>query len=124
VNYDELSCSEIVFRALIYATWVDNDTGRVMPAAFIRRQHESGLSIGLRTSAKDFCKRRFNGPTYGVGTLHVGRVRDIVDADLDVIRDADDHATLTGIPLATHDKTKAERLASLLSKQARWVHED
>lgn len=116
-EYAELPCEAIVFRALIYKNWVDPDTKRVMPAAFFRRDHEDGLSVGVNTTVDDYLKGRFKKPTYGVGTLHVGRVRDI---ELDIIQDGPDHGSLIGVPLKSDDRTLAERRASLLARMARW----
>lgn len=116
-KYPDLPCDTIVFRALIYQNWVDTNSGRVMPAAFMRRDHERGLSLGVKTTIDGYLRKYFEKPTYGVGTLHVGRLRDM---KLEVVQDKSDHATLTGVPKASDDRVEAERLASQLARQARW----
>jgi hypothetical protein len=116
-KYSDLPCSTIVFRALIWEDCVDSKSGRVMPAAFMRRNHEQGLSVGVNTTVDDYLRKHFKKPTYGVGTLHVGRLRDL---QLEVVQDKPDHATLTGVPKASDNPVEAERLASQLARQARW----
>lgn len=120
VKYSELPCGTIVFRALIHEHFVSTAVGNVLPAAFFRRelpQDKNGLSLGVDTTADDYLKKRFRKPTYGVGTLHVGRVRDI---GLNVVQDGPDHASLTGVPRKSENRELAERTASLLARQARW----
>ncbi len=120
--FPKLPCATIVFRALIYSDWIDQTTKEIAPAAFVRRKpplDEKGLSVSINCSAADYLRQRFKKPTFGVGTLHVGKVRDL-HAGLDVVQDAADHAVITGIPRQQEDRVLSERLASQLAKQARW----
>jgi hypothetical protein len=120
-NFSELPCSKVVYRALIWENWVDKQNGRVMPSAFIRRPKESGLSICLDVEISAYLKSRFTKPTFGAGSLHVGRVSDL---GLRVIQDKVDHGEIREVPLPAENPAEAERLASLLARQARWVNED
>ena len=58
---------------------------------------------------------------HGVVSLHVGRVRDL---QLDIVVDESPHANIAGLPRQEDDRTKVERLASLLAQQARIVPPD
>lgn len=120
-SFNDLPCSKIVYRALIWENWIDRQSGRIMPSAFIRRPKESGLSVCLDVEIGAYLKSRFTKPTFGAGSLHVGRVADL---GLRVIQDKVDHAEIRGIPLQADDPAEAERFASLLAKQARWINED
>lgn len=119
-GFPELPCTKIVHRALIWENWVDRQTGHILPSAFIRRARERGLSVGIDVSVHEYLQSRFSKPTYGAGSLHVGRVRDL---GLQVIQDKVDHGEIRGLPLREENAAEAERLASKLARQARWVNE-
>lgn len=109
-----LACSVIVFRAFRSKSWFDDATKRVTSAAFMRRPRDrTGISVAFTPQEAE---RYLN--SYGVASLHVGRVRDI---GLDVVADRPPHAVITGLPFDEDDRREAERLAGLLARQARLV---
>lgn len=113
-----LPCSAIVYRAMLRKKWIDPISGTVLPAAFMRRpppQDEDGLSVDIVSPAS--CASPFK-QCYGVGSLHVGKVRDL---GLDVQVDAAPHANITELPRKEEDAARAEWLASQLAKQARLI---
>jgi hypothetical protein len=113
-----LVCDHIVFRALLKRGWIDVVTNTVLPGAFFRRpspKDPDGLSVD--TYSPQNCVAGFS-TTFGVASLHVGRVRDL---GLDVVPDEETHANVIGLPYAADDAAKAEFLASQLAKQARIV---
>jgi hypothetical protein len=115
---EALACSTIVFRAMARKNWVDKTTQRVLPAAFRRRPSpvdDDGLSVNTESAASCAAALR---ECFGVASLHVGSIRDL---GLDVVVDAAPHANITSMPRDTDDRTEAERLASLLARQARLV---
>jgi hypothetical protein len=117
----ELPCSCLVYRAILRKTWIDEDTGHLKSAAFIRRPGPGGdvggLSVGIAATYP------LNGfissfkKCYAVVSLHVGRVRNI---GLDVKPDSYTHANIIGLPYAGDDPAEAERFAGLLAKQSRF----
>lgn len=118
---ETLPCSAIVYRAMSRRRWIDRETHRVLPVAFIRRPppaDKSGLSVDIESPRS--CHRILK-TCYGVVSLHVGRVRDL---QLDVVVAGSSHANITGLPREEDDRTKVERLASLLAQQARIVPPD
>jgi hypothetical protein len=115
---EPLACSAIVFRAMARKNWIDRVSQRVLPAAFIRRPppaDEDGLSVNVESP--ESCASALR-ECFGVASLHAGRVRDM---GLDVVVDAPPHANITGLPRQTDDRTQAERLASLLARDARLL---
>lgn len=119
-EYDPLSCSAIIYRALLKKQWIDEDTARVKADAYFlrRNKNEKGLSVNIaaRCSPKQ-CAAKFN-KCFALASLHVGRIRDL---GLDVIQDSSDHANLIGLPDVNDDTARAERLAGLLAKQSRII---
>lgn len=115
---ETLACETIVYRAMTRKKWVDPMTKRILPAAFVRRpppQDEDGLSVDIESPQS--CVSELNS-SFGVGSLHVGRVRDL---GLEIEVDAPPHAVITGVPRETEDQAKAEWLASQLAKLARLI---
>jgi hypothetical protein len=115
---EPLACSAIFYRAMARKNWIDKVTQRVLPAAFKRRPSpadDDGLSVNVASPQSCTSSLR---QCFGVASLHVGRVR---DAGLDVVVDAAPHANIIGLLRDTDDRTEAERLASLLARQARLV---
>ncbi len=115
---EALPCNTVVFRALTRKRWIDPAMMRILPAAFVRRpepQDEDGLSVNIESPQS--CVAALNS-SFGVGSLHVGRVRDLA---LDVEVDNAPHAAIKGVPREADDQAKAEWLASQLAKQARFV---
>jgi hypothetical protein len=116
-----LSCSTIVFRAMLRKKWIDPVSGTVLPAAFVRRDapnDDDGLSVDIASPSS--CAAPFR-ERFGVASLHVGSVRDFT---LDIVVDDPPHANITGVPRRLEDLTRAERLASQLAKQARLIGTD
>lgn len=115
---EPLPCPTIVYRAMARKNWIDKTAKRVLPAAYFRRpppKDEDGLSVDI--SSPQSCSSALRN-CYGVASLHVGRVRDI---GLDVVVDDAPHAAITGLPRREDDPARAERLASLLSRQSRLL---
>jgi hypothetical protein len=113
-----LPCSTIVFRAMLRKRWLDPVSRTILPAAFVRRDppaDDDGLSVDVHSPAS--CAAPFHA-CFGVGSLHVGRIRDLL---LDVDVDAAPHANITGLPRPAEDRARAEWLASQLAKQARLI---
>jgi len=101
--------------------WVDPETKRILPAAFVRRpppKDDDGLSVDIECPQS--CVSELNS-SFGVGSLHVGRIRAL---GLDVVVDDAPHAVITGVPREAEDKASAERFASQLAKQARFISPD
>src|SRR5437879_6161107 len=111
-----LPCSTIVYRAL-RKSWVNRETRAILPSAFLRRdapKDEKGLSVD--TLSAQSCASALSN--CHVASLHTGRVRDLF---LDIVEDEPGHANITGVPRAADDRALAERLASKLAKQARFI---
>src|SRR5437868_10025477 len=87
-----LSCSSIVYRAILRKAWIDQDTGRIQSAAFMRRSSDiDGLSVSIAAACSpEQCIAQFRA-CFGLATLHVGRIRNL---GLDVIADTPDHACI------------------------------
>jgi hypothetical protein len=89
----------------------------ILPAAFFRRDSphdDDGLSVNIESPRS--CAATLKN--CHVASLHVGRIRDL---GLDVVIDDPPHANITGLPRISEDRTRAERLASQLAKQARFI---
>ncbi|NLE40078.1 MAG: hypothetical protein GX621_18840 [Pirellulaceae bacterium] len=115
---ESLPCSAIVYRAMSRRHWIDCESNSVLPAAFFRRpapKDDDGLSVDICSPRS--CRKTLRD-CHGVASLHVGRVRDL---GLDVVVDHSPHASIAGLPRQEDDRTKAERMASLLARQARLV---
>jgi hypothetical protein len=108
-----LGCHTIVYRAVAAAGWLENP-----PDAFMLRptEKDTGLSVSYNCTV-DECRYTL-AKSYGVLSLHTGRVRAL---NLDIIPDEPQHANITGLPYKEDDPLEAERLASLLAKQARMM---
>lgn len=120
-EYEPLSCSTIVYRALLRKQWIDKDTERVKADAYFLRKNknEKGLSVNIaaRCSPKQ-CAAKFN-KCFALASLHVGRIRDL---GLDVIQGSSDHANIIGLPDVNDDAATAERFASKSAKQSRIIN--
>jgi hypothetical protein len=117
-EFEPLSCSSIIYRALLRKGWIDQDTRRVKADAYFLRDSEAGLSVNIaQVCSPERCAKPFKN-CFGVASLHVGRVRDL---GLDVVRDSRIHANITGLPHRADELAEAERLAGLLAKQSRIV---
>lgn len=119
--FPPLPCSEIVYRVARNKSSVDPATRTLTPYAFKRRPLDQD---GLSTAIKRHCplerarSTEFAQRCWGVGTLHVGRVRDTSGFELDVIQDLSYHANITGVPFWSETK-EAEHCADLLAEQSR-----
>ena len=116
---DPLPCSHIVYRALLRRPGcIDPATNTLLPGAFLLRPPPAdadGLSVDIDSPAT--CVSGFK-KTYGVASLHVGRVRNL---GLDVKPDEGTHACIVGLPNSQDDPANAERLAVELAKIARYI---
>ena len=116
-----LSCSAIVYRAMARRKWIDGQLHQVLPAAFkLRSAPKDPQGLSVDTESPRSCHKTLR-ECFGVVSLHVGRVR---DQGLDVVVDESPHANVTGLPREAENRTESERLASLLSRQARIVPPD
>jgi len=113
---EPLACNQIVFRAL-RPSWVDRQTMDVLPIAFVRRHIESGLSVNVASA--ESCSKTLR--RCGVGSLHVGRIRDL---GLDVVVDSHPHAEIAGVPTDIENPAEANRLAFSLARRTRFVPPD
>src|SRR5438445_149374 len=116
-SFPPLPCSTIVYRAMLRRQWIEKRTNRITSAAFIKRPRErggddAGLSVGIANRCTLEAFRCGFTACYGVTTLHVGRIRDI--DELDVEQDEPAHANITGLPYKEDHEAEAERLAGLL----------
>jgi hypothetical protein len=103
--------------------WINRDTGHIRPEAFQRRppfdgreRDASGLSVVFDAASA--------GSHYARGracSLHVGHVRDIETAEIDVVQDSPHHANITGLPGWNGDPATIEFLSGELAEQARLV---
>jgi hypothetical protein len=116
-EFAPLPCNAIVYRALKKRKWINEDTGQILPDAFLLRKDEVGISVNIATvCSPQECASRFNRCN-AVASLHVGRVRDL---GLDIIQNKPNHAYITGLP-QEDDLAEAERLAGLLAKKSRII---
>jgi hypothetical protein len=113
VQVPALECTDIVLRALRASSWVDN-----LHEAFLLRagERDTGISVSYNCSP-DVCRNTLQ-KSYGVVSLHVGKVRTL---GLDVVPDELSHANITGLPSKEDNPAEAEHVANLLAKQARFV---
>jgi hypothetical protein len=128
-NTDELvlACNDLLYRPIIDKRWFDKATGKLLDFAFRRKRSDAnGLSVNVvKSYSVRQCVESDNyTECFEVGTLHVGRIRDL---GLDVVADSPHHANIIGLtaydeggPL--HD-ARREFLAKELLKQFRsvWV---
>lgn len=123
--YPPLLCYCIVHRAILKKTFINQETGTVRLGAFLRRpphpqtsepRDAQGLSVNLtQEQSQKACPNN-----YGIGTLHVGRIRDIeTPVRLDVVQNQEDHANIVNLPAAGENKFLAEFLATELAEQCR-----
>jgi hypothetical protein len=115
---DPLPCDTVVYRAMARKKWVDLESKRILPAAFMRRPppiDDDGLSVD--THSPESCVSSLNA-SFGVGSLYVGLIRTL---ELDVVMESEHHALITGVPLVAEDRDKAEWIASQLARQARFI---
>jgi hypothetical protein len=108
-----LDCTIIVLRALRASSWVEN----LFEAFLLRAEdRDTGVSVFYECSIER-CRNSLK-KSYGVVSLHVGKVRTL---GLDVIPDELTHANITGLPYKEDNPAEAEHFANLLAKQARFV---
>lgn len=114
----DLPCSTILYRS-VFRKHVG--TGGVLPAAFLLRANERGLSVWLTVAAAWSRLRSVRE----VRSLHTGRIRDL---GLQVQPDLDDpaHAEILGLPDPHADEAsflQANRLARQMLRSSRSVPE-
>jgi len=99
-----LPCSCPVYRAVTKRAWIDPTTGRLLPAAFVRRtgRDTDGLSVCLFEgfpSDPDELRRHIDAVTHlhchALASLIAGHVRNL---GLDVVADSPTHASITVLP--------------------------
>lgn len=128
-NPDPLPCDTLVYRAALDETWFSPDQEEVDAAAFYRRK---GIDIdGVSIGATEYTHRLYlHNPIEGIISVHVGHVRDVKDpelsAHLDVVIDDYPHGAIINVPFKEKSgprRRHADRIASLLAKNAARVHE-
>jgi hypothetical protein len=124
VPFTPLHCEEIVLRALLKRGWLDDETKRIKPDAFILDpdKDKDGLSVNVCSKTDlEAWLRSFN-KSFGADSLHTGRVRtlglDVGQTEQDVL-EGPDHAVIAGLPLQEDDPDRAESLASELARMSR-----
>jgi len=122
VTATPLPCEEILFRFITSRRCLDPDTKKIKAEAYLRRERDTdGLSVYI-ASRTDLEKRLSAWKTtFGVDSLHTGRVRTL---GLDVVQkaaDPPDHALIVGLPLPSENLALAERLAGALASMSRAV---
>ena len=111
-----LGCSTIVLRALAVSGWIQN-----LHEAFLLRASDRSTGLSVSYSCPPSECRSALKTSHGVISLHVGRVREL---RLDVVPDEPTHANIKGLPYkedGLQEAALAERFASLLAQQARFV---
>jgi hypothetical protein len=121
-EFESLSNSETVYRALLRKQWINEDTGLVESEAYYLRKNknEQGLSVSIASvSTPEECAAKFK-KCYGVARLEVGC---ICELGLDVIPDSISHAEIVGLPYAEDDPEQADSLADSLAQQSQiaWL---
>ena len=119
-----LLCREIVLRAILKAGWLDEDK-RITATAFIwdPKRDPDGLSVNIlnMTEIDGWLRSEFNN-SYGVDSLHAGRIRDLhldIGQSEEDLREHSAHALIVGIPTTEEDPKGAEDLATELRNMSR-----
>jgi len=123
--FQPLPCEAIIFRVARKSSQFDKERRRLKTEAFLRYRNrdEDGLSVFL--GEVDSCEKAAQqlSKTFGVGTLHVGKLRDIQvpgnEATLDVVQDDEDHGIIDRLPFWDDDPESAEFIATVLYDHAR-----
>jgi len=112
----------LLLLAVDNVRWINQDTGIIQARAYLLRDkvrdngREKELSVNIaELCSVEKCTEQFD-ETFGVGTLHVGKIRDI---GLDVVADHGHHASIKRLPHRLDNLAEAERLAGLLARQSR-----
>jgi hypothetical protein len=116
--YPALANDEVVYRLARKRSWIDEDTGKLLPDAFYLGPNGSDLSVLLASTCSLELAKTGAGhlnKVYGVHSLVVSRIRSL---GLDVVRDTDIHANIRGLPHKEDDLETATVLADLLAEQA------
>ena len=116
-EFPPLPCSKIVYRALNKKSWINGDTGQILPSAFELRKHRQEIGISVNTISPQDCVSKFNRCRF-VASLHVGTVRDL---GLDIIQDKHNHADIIGLPYQEDNVAESERLRGLLANKSRII---
>lgn len=108
----------IVYRAYPFPDILNSKTNRPLPKLFYRKEHETGLSIGLSKAgllaryprAAGMCQLKVGSPaTPGDGVLGC-------QDPLSIVQDDEDHAEIRGVPTRQEDQEKALRIAKYLER--------
>lgn len=105
--FPALADETIMFRAVLEKSWKTKN-GKLKWQTF-KRMKKDTEGVSVFTSVES-AKENLVKPFFGMASVHVGRVRKASSSDdlLDVIRDAEAHANIIGIPYI-YDKLEAEQ---------------
>lgn len=116
-EFEELSDNAVVYRALRKG-WIDRDRSIVKSDAYYLRQRINEQGISVNFSIEQSLKALKN--CEGVASLNVGKIREL---GLNVVRDSLSHGSIIGLPYREDNRSTADELALLLSRQSRIVWE-
>lgn len=116
-EFEELSDNAVVYRALRKG-WIDRDRSIVKSDAYYLRQRINEQGISVNFSMEQSLKALKN--CEGVASLNVGKIREL---GLNVVRDSLSHGSIVGLPYREDNRSTADELALLLSRQSRIVWE-
>ncbi|WP_293350651.1 MULTISPECIES: hypothetical protein [unclassified Microcoleus] len=116
-EFEELPDNAVVYRALRKG-WIDRDRSIVKSDAYYLRQRINEQGISVNFSIEQSLKALKN--CEGVASLNVGKIREL---GLNVVRDSLSHGSIIGLPYREDNRSTADELALLLSRQSRIVWE-
>jgi len=122
----------VVYIALRNTSYMDMETGDIKPNAFLLRESNLGPANGVSVIVCDYPPSiedlvtlvpRLKSKVCGIDAITVGDIRSL--PGLDVVRDAEHHAYIKGLPyIEAEDKAEARRattLSELLARLCRRV---
>lgn len=113
ITYPRLDPGQRVFRAYALPDHLNKKTNKPVPKVFYRKTSETGLSVGLSPEGA----MQARPDAIGSFVLIAGEVRECPDP-IDVIRDAETHGEIRGVPTRDEDLEKALRIAKYLVRIA------
>jgi hypothetical protein len=116
-EFEELPDNAVVYRALRKG-WIDRDRSIVKSDAYYLRQRINEQGISVNFSIEQSLKALKN--CEGVASINVGKIREI---GLNVVRDSLSHGSIIGLPYREDNRSTADELALLLSRQSRILWE-
>jgi hypothetical protein len=121
-DYAPFSDDTVVYIALRNTSYMDMESGDIKPNAFLLRAVDLGSANGISLIVCDNPPRledlatlapRLKSKVCGIDALTVGDIRNLGHG-LDVVRDAEHHAYIKGLPyIEAEDKAEARRAATL-----------